>query len=154
MRIASIQVGPEHDGSDGLDLTGNGVDQHHALATISKRNIADMGAYSTWLVFGWGGKAVPLLPFDSNRQSARIIVGELLPPPVTTTYIGVLVGKRRQVEGFLSSGVMTGGIVIPMGANVPISNNEELYACALGTPLVTSFCSVLNEKWRDVNAIG
>jgi hypothetical protein len=247
------------------DLAGNSIHQHNALAVTAKRNIADIGAYSTQMIKGWGISEGPqlLLPFDPNRQGARLICGEavdsqvgtslsatgtattpaagapiaslnlpagtytlsgmvrvftavgtsdnvalfvngvntgdaillqvatgpavaipaftvtltapgtvslnvigvdtgaykatLIATPVgvqTSAFIGVYVGKRRTVDNYMQQGSLTGGgAVVLVGTNIPITNNEELYGAPIGVPDSGSFISIINEKWRDINAI-
>jgi len=286
MKVATLTSTPQH--GEETQLEAPHLDQYAALAATVKRNIADIGAYSTHMVKSWVGMGPQLiLPYDSNRQGARLICGELpgftgsatlvtapgnpaagasfvytVPagPPVTlqsvkytlitsaavlnrfvyvriqdalgnqlaesadpqaipasttvtmflssgitlnpsgtggtllgglpalqlqpgwtvtiggtpldaadqvqsinfttqatstaSAFQGVYLGKRKSLDNFIQQGSLAGGgIILPVGSNIPIANNEETYAYPIGTPDGGSFLSVLNEKWRNINAV-
>ena len=146
-----IHVKPVGEYSEGIDLAGHEIDLTRAIATTSKRNVADIGAYSTQLINSWQD-VTQLLGFEANRQGARISVGQAGTPG--TGFVGLYVGRRKSVDNFKQTGVLSGGgYIIAVGGYMPMANNEELWAWKIGTPDAGSYVSIIQERWRDVNAI-
>jgi hypothetical protein len=140
---------------DGVVLDHSEIEFTRAISTTTKRNVADMGSYTSFSMGGWlaASQAQPLLNFDANRQGCRISCGEL--PGGVATAFGVAVGKRKAVDNFIASGRTTiaGLFIIPNGGYLPIANNEELFAFPVGTPDINSYVSVMQERWRDIYAV-
>ena len=102
----------------------------HDVPTMPRA--ADFGAWTTYTLTATT-TAQPILPYDSNRARAVIIVSGAGP---------VYVGSEGQVQ---ASPVLGG--LLPTGAIVETKNKQKLWLAPDGTHSAT--VTVLVERWED-----
>lgn len=108
----------------------------HEVDTQSQA--ADFGAYTTYVTAASGDTARPILPYDSNRKAARLIVSSLVNPVVGTP--GVWVGTQAQCQ----ASPPVGGF-IPVGSTLLIEHNQAVWL--IGDQAFSLRVTVGMERW-------